>query len=274
MPSHPAIHIQREIHPPPEPERAHLPAPDFGRADLLAVIGHDLRQPLAAASAAVSFVTELLEGSSCALPAHAPIALAQRCMHQALGLAEDLLTMGQAEAGSLRLRRAPVHLRSLFDEACALLELHARAQRVELSVAAAPSLPRPVADHDRLLQVLANLCGNAVKFTPAGGRVTLSAMESGDAVEVSVTDSGPGIAPDDLPHVFDAYWQSNRAAVGAGLGLAIARWLVEAHGGRIEARAPRDGGLTVAFTIPLRPVEPMRASPAVSSARSMPSAPP
>ena len=115
----------------------------------------------------------------------------------------------------------------------------------------APSLPRPLADHQRLLQVLANVCGNAVKFTPAGGRIMLAATENEESVEVSVTDTGPGIQPDELPHVFDVYWRSDRAASGAGLGLAIARWLVEAHGGRIEARAPPEGGLTIAFTIPV-----------------------
>jgi signal transduction histidine kinase len=236
-----------------EHERTRLtPARGFGGADLLAVIGHDLRQPLSAASAAVSFVSELLEGGECAEVARAQIELAHRCMHQALLLAEDLLAMGQVEAGALQLRRSPVEWSSLLDETRALLTMHARAKRVELLTVVAPSLPKLLADHDRLLQVLANVCGNAVKFTPAGGRVTLAAKERGAAVEVSVTDSGPGIPADDLPHVFDAYWRSDRVAAGAGLGLAIARWLVEAHGGRIEARAPCGGGLTIAFTIPTR----------------------
>jgi len=231
------------------------PAPIVKHADLLAVIGHDLRQPLSAALMATEFVAELLEG--CTDVAHSQIGIAQRCMRQAIRMADDLLAMGQAEAGTLRLRRIPVDLVSLLEETRALVAPHALAKRVDVQITASSALPRPIADHDRLLQVLGNICGNAVKFTPADGRVVLSATENGGVMEVSVTDSGPGISDDDLPHVFDSYWRSNGAAAGAGLGLTIAKWIVEAHGGFIEARTVRSGGLTVAFTIPLRPVEPV-----------------
>jgi signal transduction histidine kinase len=232
------------------------PKASLARADLLAVVGHDLRQPLSAAIMAMEFVAELLDQDSCTELARRHVALAQRCMRQSLLLADDLLATGQAEAGALRLRPSCVDVVSLLEEARALVTLHAQAKHVEISIAAAAALPHPVADHRRLLQVLANVCGNAVKFTPAGGRVTLAATECGGGVELSVTDSGPGISEEDLPYVFGAYWRSDAVAAGAGLGLWIAKRLVEAHGGRIEARSAGAGGLTVAFTIPLRPVEP------------------
>jgi len=99
--------------------------------------------------------------------------------------------------------------------------------------------------------VLANLGGNAVKFTPAGGKVVLRAECQGDGVRVSCADTGPGIAAEDLPHVFDRFWQarSTRRA-GAGLGLAIARGIVEAHGGDIAAESTLGQGSTFSFTLP------------------------
>jgi signal transduction histidine kinase len=100
------------------------------------------------------------------------------------------------------------------------------------------------------MQVLANLGGNAVKFTPAGGAVELRAEREADAVRVSCTDTGPGIAAEDLPHVFDRFWQarSTRRA-GAGLGLAIAKGIVEAHGGEITAESTPGEGSTFSFTL-------------------------
>jgi len=108
------------------------------------------------------------------------------------------------------------------------------------------------ADRERVLQVLANLAGNAVKFTPAGGRVEIAAARAGDEVRVAVRDTGPGIAADDLPCVFDRFWQarSTRRA-GAGLGLAIAKGIVEAHGGTVSAESTPGAGSTFAFTLPV-----------------------
>jgi signal transduction histidine kinase len=230
-----------------------VPTPTVERIDLLAVIGHDLRQPLSAALMAIEFVAELIEEGSCVDIAHSQVGIAQRCMRQAIRMADDLLAMGQVNGGGLKLRRSPVDLASLLEESCALLAPHALAKRVEVQITVEPSLPRPMADPDRLLQVVGNICGNAVKFTPVGGRIVLSARAHGDSVEVSVTDTGSGVRDDHLPHIFDPYWRSSGAAAGAGLGLTIAKWIVDAHGGSIAARTARAGGLTVAFTIPLHP---------------------
>ncbi len=106
-------------------------------------------------------------------------------------------------------------------------------------------------DRDRILQVLSNLLGNALKFTPPGGRVQVEAHAGDAAVIVRVTDTGPGIAADELPHVFDRFWQGAKARrAGAGLGLAIAKGIVEAHGGTIFARSVPGRGATFTFTLP------------------------
>jgi signal transduction histidine kinase len=166
-------------------------------------------------------------------------------------LRQDLLDVAAIEAGRLSVEPVPLDPGEVVGEAVAALAGLAAEKGVSLSASVAPGLPRVPADRERVLQVLANLGGNAVKFTPPGGRVELRAEVEDGAVRVSCTDTGPGIAADDLPHVFDRFWQarSTRRA-GAGLGLAIARGIVEAHGGTISAESTVGGGSTFAFTLP------------------------
>ena len=224
------------------------------RTDLLAVVAHELRQPLAAAMAATDFVAELLDGGADAPLVREYLELARRGMRHSLRMTHDLVTLGQVGSGTLRLRHAPVDAAALLAEARALLALPARAKRVDVRVVVGRPLPPLVADSDRLLQVLINLCGNALKFTPAGGRVTMSARADATAdamwVRVAVRDTGPGVPAADLRRIFEPYWHAGGASTGAGLGLAVAQWLIEAHGGRIAAHPAFGGGLTVAFTIP------------------------
>jgi signal transduction histidine kinase len=128
----------------------------------------------------------------------------------------------------------------------------AREGGATLVVRVPPDLPIVRADPDRLLQALANLVANALKFAGTGGRVTLSAEHGPAGVRLSVQDTGPGIAADDLPHVFDRYWQKRRAGGkrGTGLGLAIVRGIVEAHGGTINVESTPGAGSEFSFTIP------------------------
>ncbi len=117
----------------------------------------------------------------------------------------------------------------------------------------APDLPRVPADEARMEQVLVNLIHNAIKFTPSGGRITVSARAEGDKLVVSVSDTGVGIPEDDLPRVFERFYKADRsrAGGGTGLGLAIAKHVVEAHGGRIWVESVEGRGATFRFTIPL-----------------------
>src|SRR4051794_5068576 len=167
-------------------------------------------------------------------------------------LRQDLLDVAAIEAGRLAVEPVELEVGAVVAEAVEALAGGAGEKGVALSSTAEDGLPRVFADRERVLQVLANMVGNAVKFTPAGGRVEVAAVREGGEVRVAVHDTGPGIAPDDLPHVFARFWQarSTRRA-GAGLGLAIARGIVEAHGGTISADSTPGEGSTFAFTVPV-----------------------
>ena len=126
-------------------------------------------------------------------------------------------------------------------------------QRGQSIVCEVPAgLPPICGDHDRILQLFGNLLGNAVKFTPDGGRILVTARRDGSVIEYSVKDNGPGIPERDLPHVFERYWQAKKTAhLGAGLGLAIARGIAESHGGSVSVANSADGGAVFSFTIPI-----------------------
>jgi signal transduction histidine kinase len=123
------------------------------------------------------------------------------------------------------------------------------------------------ADRERLVQVLSNLVGNALKFTPDGGAIRVSARKEGRRVRFEVRDTGPGIAPDHLPHLFDRYWKADvRGARGAGLGLYIAKGIVEAHGGRIWVESQPGKGSSFQFELLAPPDEPRQPLPVSASA--------
>jgi signal transduction histidine kinase len=234
-------------------QRISVLAPPPRRLTFLSVVAHDLRQPVSAALVATQLVEGYLDDTSAPPLARKHIAMAQRCMRETLQLASDLLAMEQANAGVLRLRRAPVDVHALLRDAWALVAQDARARSIDVQLCVPRHLPRPVADRDRLLQVLTNLCVNAVKFTGRDGSIELSAAHDDREVRIAVSDTGPGMSDGDLPHLFEQYWQAEHGAAdaGVGLGLTIAKSLVEAHGGRITAERARTGGLTVAFTVPI-----------------------
>jgi histidine kinase len=134
----------------------------------------------------------------------------------------------------------------------------AESKHISLDLDLAPDLPRVLADEDRAVQVLTNLTGNALQYTPEGGRVSITAQQTNnDVLQISVRDTGLGIPAAHLPHIFDRFYRadksrSRRAGGGSGIGLTIARALVEAHGGRIWAESAGDGeGSTFTFTLPI-----------------------
>ena len=159
-------------------------------------------------------------------------------------------------AGQLTVNRLAAQVRALLVEA---LELHrplAEEKSLQLELVCEEELPEVLADHDRVIQVLANVIGNAIKFTPSGGRIVLGAEQAGSEVLFSIKDSGPGIPPDQVPQLFDAFWQARRGSrSGAGLGLAIARGIVEAHGGRIWVESDGRHGSTFRFSLPVAHTE-------------------
>jgi signal transduction histidine kinase len=133
-----------------------------------------------------------------------------------------------------------------------LLRPLAAPKRIALVTTLSPALPPVAADRDRVLQVFSNLGGNALKFTPNDGRVEIYATPRDSMVEFGVRDSGPGMEPDALPHVFDRFWQAKHTSRGGvGLGLAIAKGIVEAHGGEIHVESEPGCGSCFVFTLPI-----------------------
>ncbi len=222
------------------------------RDEVLAVVSHDLRNPLSAINMCVGVLRgqpapdaavakELLE------TVHESTALMSRII-------QDLLDIASIDAGRLSIDRRPQSLRPVLVHAVQMLQPIAIERQLTLTLDEVDSaLPNVAMDADRVLQVLANLLHNASKFTEPGGAVRMAAERVGDQVQVSVQDTGRGIARDDLPRVFDRFWHDRQASTirSTGLGLAIARGIVEAHGGRIWVESATDRGSTFTFTLPL-----------------------
>lgn len=170
-------------------------------------------------------------------------------------LVDDLQQLALAEAGQLRLELQTVPIGEVVERATASLQPLFAGRGLELECDLPPHLPTVEVDVERIGQVLRNLLNNAAAYTPAGGRVVVAAQARGELVEVSVTDTGIGIGPKDLPYVFERFYRADhsraRATGGAGLGLAIAKQIVEAHGGRIRAESELGRGTTFTFTVPV-----------------------
>jgi two-component system OmpR family sensor kinase/two-component system sensor histidine kinase BaeS len=169
-------------------------------------------------------------------------------------LVDDLRELALADAGQLRLTLRPTDLAPIIQDSIDNLALGAEAQEVTLSASLPDALLPVQADPDRVAQVLRNLLANALRYTPAGGTVTVDAGSYGGMVEVAVADTGGGIDPRDLPHIFERFWRADPARVrmgSTGLGLSIAQTLIEAQGGRIWAESAPGQGSTFRFTLPV-----------------------
>ena len=223
------------------------------RDEIVSVVSHDLRNPLSAISMC-----------SNVLLTNPPADQAERdrlldAIGEASQLAErlirDLLDASMIAAGQLRLTMDREELEPLLDRTRAMFEHAARERNITLVVlneSQDGNAPQIEMDATRVMQVIANLVANAIKFTDSGGRVELRASLNDAALRVDVRDTGIGIEKDDLPHVFDRYWHSKRKgrAIGSGLGLTIARGIVEAHGGTISVQSELGRGSTFSFSIP------------------------
>jgi two-component system sensor histidine kinase BaeS len=221
-----------------------LEAHDRQRRAMLADVTHELRTPLTIIQGNLEGV---LDGMYVADQARLRSILDET---QILArLTDDLRTLSLAESGSLELRREPVDLVGLMRVTIAAFQSQADSGGVRIDFSAPMKEKVLTVDAERIRQVLTNLIANAIRYSPRGSAVR--AELSGDAVgaTVSVTDSGPGIATADLPHVFDRYYKSADSR-GMGLGLSIAKYIVEAHGGQIHAESRPEQGTTIWFTLP------------------------
>jgi len=220
------------------------------RDEVLGVVSHDLRSP----TTNILMTTKLLGIPS--LPHEQQQGMVQiisRAAQRMSRLIEDLITVARIRGGQeISLNIHPENPAGIVDEICETFGFQARAKSIDLQCRKPHSVLTIPADRSRVLQVLSNLLDNAIKFTPEGGRIVVSCEQADHAVRFSVKDTGRGIERKDLDRIFDRFWQGKSTAhLGAGFGLAIAKTIVEQHGGRIWAESSPGLGTTFFFTLPL-----------------------
>jgi two-component system, OmpR family, phosphate regulon sensor histidine kinase PhoR len=221
------------------------------RRDFISNISHELRTPLASLKA----LAETLLDSALDDPTAARRFLtSMETEVDALSLmVQELVELSRIESGKVPLHLVEIKPRDLLESAVERLNLQAERGGISLEVDCSTDLPLVLADPPRMEQVIVNLLHNAIKFSPTGGKVSLSARQEGDRVHFSVEDHGTGISIEDLPRIFERFYKADRArsSGGTGLGLAIARHLVEAHSGQIWAESVEGQGSTFFFSLPL-----------------------
>lgn len=219
------------------------------RRQMTADIAHDLRTPL---SVIMGYTEALSDGKLEGSPEMYAImhTESQHLSH----LIDDLKTLSLADAGELPLSRQPVSPVDLLKRTAAAHQVTAEKQGITIQVEAASDLPVIEIDVERMVQVMGNLVGNALRYTPSGGEIVLSAaVTQDDKVKISVADNGSGIAPEDLPYIFERSFRADKARVQngeTGLGLAIAKSLVEAQGGSISVESKPNEGTVLTITVP------------------------
>jgi len=222
------------------------------RSDLIAWAGHDLQTPLASIRA----VLEALADGVVEDPADVQryLRTAQREVRSLSLLIDDLFQMAQIDAGGLQLDRSPNSLHDLISDTLESFSELAARQDLRLEGSAAMDVDPVIMDAARISRVLNNLVGNALRHTPPGGTVEIQAQREGARVKVVIADSGEGILAEDLPHIFERFYRGeksrSRATGGAGLGLAIARGIIEAHGGEIKVESQAARGTQFIFWLP------------------------
>jgi signal transduction histidine kinase len=236
--------------------------------DFLATLSHELRTPL---GAILTWATLLRTGTPDPEQAKRGLEAIERNTRLQAKLVEDLLDVSRIISGKMQLEIARVDLKSVIGSAVDAIAPAAAAKEVKLGSQFAEDLPAIDADPGRLQQIASNLLSNGIKFTPAGGRVDISVAASGGEVEIRVSDTGRGIAPEFLPHVFERFQQADssttRSEAGLGLGLAIVRHLVLAHGGSVHAESEGLGrGARFSIRLPVASEHSRRALAAASAA--------
>ena len=219
------------------------------RDEVLAIVAHDLRTPLNAILTSAAF---LMDEEHSEEERQRLLSVIRRSVSGMHRLIDDLLDVARMESGAFTVDLHPCDLGTLARDVIEQFRPQAVNTGLALECEIDNDSPSVTADGHRIAQVLQNLVGNAIKFTPAGGRVTVAIVRADQgAVRCSVADTGAGIAPDDLSRLFERFWQSRRyRRGGAGLGLAIARGIVEAHGAQLEVKSELGAGSAFFFDLP------------------------
>jgi signal transduction histidine kinase len=222
------------------------------RDDVLAIVSHDLRTPLSVVHTTASM---LLNPKYQLTPQqvreqHERIRRNVELMNRMIG---DLMDMVALRGGKLSIERKPTVINEVLREAIAAHEVPARDKGITLAYDAGGDVMKTDADRGRLMQLFQNLLGNAVKFCKAGDRISVTSRARGNSAQIEIADSGPGIAADDLPHIFDPYYSASRKhqKTGTGLGLYISKGIVDAHGGEIRCGSEPGVGTRFDISLPL-----------------------
>lgn len=231
--------------------RATAEAAVRGRDEVLRVVAHDLGNSLSAVLVTTTVLLRTIPEDAGGGQTRRKVENIRALVEQMQRLRQDLLDAAMLEAGQLSLERGPSGPGTLIDQSLERYASLADEQSIQLEGRVEEDVPTVMADEARLLQVIANLLTNALKFTPPGGKVVVGAVGSGEEVLFFVRDNGPGIPPENLTRLFDRFWTTKEGnPLGAGLGLTIAKGIVEAHGGRMWAESEPGEGSRFCFCIP------------------------
>lgn len=220
------------------------------REEIVGVVSHDLRNPVAAVKMLSRAILSEMDNRGTRQAEN--ILLIAKAAEQMDALIRDLLDVSRLDAGKLTIHQEPIDPSALLTGSLQTLLPLVEEKAIKLDLQLEVGLPKVLADSERIQQTISNLVGNAIKFTPSRGKIIVRARSTGEEVIVSVIDNGTGISAEHLPKVFDRYWQSGRTdREGAGLGLAIAKGIVEGHGSRIWIESTPGQGTTASFTLPV-----------------------
>jgi signal transduction histidine kinase len=234
-----------------EAQNQQLREADRLKDEFVALISHDLRTPL---TSIMGYLELALDSESVPEPERGYLEVVERNSERLLRLVNDLLFVARFEAGEMELNFSELDLAAIVRQAVEEATPRASAKQIALGAEINGAL-LVSADRGRMFQLLDNLIGNAIKFTPEGGRVDVRLLPSGDAVRLEVADSGIGVAPEDQSHLFERFFRAGNTrqgqVPGTGLGLYIARAIVEAHGGRIDVESSLGEGTRFSVDLPL-----------------------
>jgi signal transduction histidine kinase len=227
------------------------------REEILAIVSHDLKNPLSSIALGAEMIPKI---SSLDDISRAQVERITRALLQSVsvmqGLVVNILDHAKIHADRLRIRREKQDTRRVLQECVETVKLAAETKSLHVTLEVDPNLPPLQFDRVRLSQVLLNLISNSIKFTPSGGRIAIRCQKTVEEALFTVVDTGPGIPPDEIPHVFDRFWSAKESSLqGTGLGLSIAKGIIEAHQGRIWVESTVGIGSTFYFTLPLLPAQ-------------------
>lgn len=221
------------------------------RDDIIAIVSHDLKNPLSVINLNAMMLMRIPSTENTAEFTRKRVNAILNASDQMTRLISNLLDVARLESGRLKVEPMEETLGAVIHDTLNLFLPLAETKGVSIQEEVSRIDTRVVCDRERIVQVLSNLIGNAIKFTPEGGKICIKCVSKPDAIEISISDTGAGISHESLPHVFDRFWQAKRAQrAGVGLGLAIAKGIVESHGGKIWVESSSNKGTTFCFTLP------------------------